>query len=743
MTIKVQLKREVNGVMQQVNPITSEECVILGDGKKLNEVIDFATTAEDFVDETIVIEENLVDRVESMENKIETEFEQQNSQIATGLSNIKTIEQNISNKVDTEVAKVNAQLSEKASKQELAVESARIDNLVKLEDASTTGDAELIDIRIAENGGQYANAGTAIREQINSLNQNLIGKCGNVKEESVVIDIGESSQGIAGGSAGEQINFGSQTYWFRYKIPVVSGEKYKIGTYTTSNPNPIGYFVFTDANGIIKSTYASTHTKGEKLIKEIIAPKSSAFLYINSATDDTSLVSTHLIKSNDLQTQIEELKVANDENFNEVNKELYDYANRREVNVKLVDGDISLGEFNFTATNRLTSNKIIISDSNFENTITTDWSKYSIYLWLYDNENGDNPVAKQWYTQDFSVSKNTYYALVVRNNDYSPMTNEQKEHAKTVTFCRYNDVEFSKTEIQSIKSEMESIKGEMESIKSEGGTNTDSKVDSMLALNKFPHDTFISRQCEFSGTVPPESLVGAKYALNNGYKNIRMSIRKTADNVLVILHDDEINGIARNNDGTELENVVKISETNYNDLLQYDFGIKYGAEFKGGRILKVDDWLAFCRKNGIYTTLEMKITLTGVYQDLCLLISKNGMAGRTVVQSWEHFNLKNMYDILPQVEYAYLSHLDEDYKTNITNFLNYFKGIDITTRLDFYDTDTVTDEMVLYANSKRVKLKVGSARSIKDIIKYMELGIHCIEIGDIVEPALCVLETIG
>lgn len=112
MTIKVQLKREVNGVMQQVNPITSEECVILGDGKKLNEVIDFATTAEDFVDETIVIEENLVDRVESIENRIVSEFEEQNSQITTGLSNIKTIEQNISNKVDTEVAKVNAQLSQ-------------------------------------------------------------------------------------------------------------------------------------------------------------------------------------------------------------------------------------------------------------------------------------------------------------------------------------------------------------------------------------------------------------------------------------------------------------------------------------------------------------------------------------------------------------------------------------------------------------------------------------------------------
>ena len=157
MTIKVQLKREVNGVMQQVNPITSEECVILGDGKKLNEVIDFATTAEDFVDETIVIEENLVDRVESMENKIETEFEQQNSQITTGLSNIKTIEQNISNKVDTEVAKVNAQLS-----QELNSTNQRISEIIA-HNNDTDGNSELIDLRTDSHGYTYSSAGDFVR----------------------------------------------------------------------------------------------------------------------------------------------------------------------------------------------------------------------------------------------------------------------------------------------------------------------------------------------------------------------------------------------------------------------------------------------------------------------------------------------------------------------------------------------------------------------------------------------------
>ena len=116
MTTKIQLRRAIDGGMEDVVPVTSEECVMLEDGKKLKEVIDFVTTTEDFVDEDIVVEENLVDRVESIEGRIDSEFEQQNSQIATGLSNIKTIEQNIGKKVDDEVAKVNAQLSEIANK---------------------------------------------------------------------------------------------------------------------------------------------------------------------------------------------------------------------------------------------------------------------------------------------------------------------------------------------------------------------------------------------------------------------------------------------------------------------------------------------------------------------------------------------------------------------------------------------------------------------------------------------------
>lgn len=69
--------------------------------------------------------------------------------------------------------KISSQLEHKANENDLEVERKRIDSFTKLEEGSTTGDAELIDGRIGENSITYENIGDSIRTQLKNISDIL------------------------------------------------------------------------------------------------------------------------------------------------------------------------------------------------------------------------------------------------------------------------------------------------------------------------------------------------------------------------------------------------------------------------------------------------------------------------------------------------------------------------------------------------------------------------------------------
>ena len=81
--------------------------------------------------------------------------------------------------------------------------NARMDTFTKLEEGSTTADAELKDIRVGANGTTYENAGNAVREQFCKLKEDLDDK----------IQI-------------EKVNLAKEVYQGKYLSKLMVGTKY-------------------------------------------------------------------------------------------------------------------------------------------------------------------------------------------------------------------------------------------------------------------------------------------------------------------------------------------------------------------------------------------------------------------------------------------------------------------------------------------------------------------------------------
>jgi hypothetical protein len=94
------------------------------------------------------------------------------------------------NEIDTKLGEISGLVEAKERlTSEIAVERARVNALTTLSDGSTTGDAELQDIRIGYNGTEYDGAGEAVRGQF----RQLIEEVAEVKSNISVLTTNEKA----------------------------------------------------------------------------------------------------------------------------------------------------------------------------------------------------------------------------------------------------------------------------------------------------------------------------------------------------------------------------------------------------------------------------------------------------------------------------------------------------------------------------------------------------------------------
>ncbi len=219
----------------------------------------------------------------------------------------------------------------------------------------------------------------------------------------------------------------------------------------------------------------------------------------------------------------------------------------------------------------------------------TDYTDAKYYVGWFDND-GNPQMHVGWLTRDFVVEEDGDYSLLLAN-----LTPRAQSNVSDLA----NLVQITPIDVLGY-------------INSQVGNKELSLVHPAFMSEKF----IAHRGCD-SSNAPENTLPAYKWAHDTGYRIFEYDVRFTLDNVPVLLHDETINRTARNADGTEISETIYVANTNYNDLLQYDFGIWRGEQFRGTKIPTVEEFLTFIKKYNCcgdtdWTTLDNSITNTQI-----------------------------------------------------------------------------------------------------------------------------------
>lgn len=260
------LQGDIDWTINAVNDVVKSWNTEVNESIDQSKAIVRETTTEQFNAEWTNKQPELIEQVNTLttnqfnedwgvlENRINITLENQNKKINNIENNQNTLENAVYRTINEQDNKINSiQSKQNNLSSNQTTLSQRMDTFTKLQVGSTSGDAELQDIRVGANGITYNTAGDAVRGQYEQLNEDLVNfikkrnKIHNDKQRIIYSDLNIEDSVNYHTSIPIKLNSGS------YKIDLSAWSNISVVTRCTKDGAPIEMIVQGNENGL--STY--------------------------------------------------------------------------------------------------------------------------------------------------------------------------------------------------------------------------------------------------------------------------------------------------------------------------------------------------------------------------------------------------------------------------------------------------------------------------------------------------------